>query len=46
MVRVAAVRREVEEETTTPDLAGLTPSQQLARSGNGRTSSSRTCTGS
>ena len=30
MVRVAAVRREVEEETTTPDLAGLTPSQQLA----------------
>ena len=30
MVRVAAVRREVEEEMTTPDLAGLTPSQQLA----------------
>ena len=30
MVRVAAVRREVEEETTTPDLAGLPPSQQLA----------------
>jgi polyphosphate kinase len=30
MVRVAAVRREVEEETTTPDLSGLTPSQQLA----------------
>ena len=30
MVRVAAVIREVEEETTTPDLSGLTPSQQLA----------------
>jgi polyphosphate kinase len=30
MVRVAAVRREVEEETTTTDLAGLTPSRQLA----------------
>ena len=30
MVRVAAVRREVEEETTATDLAGLTPSQQLA----------------
>ena len=29
MVRVAAVRREVEEEITTTDLAGLTPSQQL-----------------
>ena len=30
MVRVAAVRREVEDEITTTDLAGLTPSQQLA----------------
>ena len=30
MVRVAAVRREVEDEITTTDLAGLNPSQQLA----------------
>ena len=31
MVRVACLHRQIEDEDTTPDLAGLTPAQQLPR---------------